>query len=119
MPPIYTNPKIDYSLVQKYWSGGTQNLQAPYPWYPSGDKPGTATVYYARMLLDALTNDDRRHELRRVWRFYKKHLNGQEYWRSVSYWMLVEACYRLYEVLPYSLLCQHLKTPNGPAQWTI
>src|SRR5574343_1305318 len=105
----YKRFTIDYTLVNKYWSGATQKLQAPYPWYPVGGNPGTSTVFYARMLLDALTNDERRPEFRRVWRFYKKHIDGEEYWRSVSYWMLVEACYRLHEVLPYSLICQHLK----------
>lgn len=97
---------MDYELVQKYLSG--ERPAMPHPWHPDNDREGTTTLHYVRMLLDALAGDDRRTELRKLWRLYKIHQKPNDQWRNATFFMLVSACFNYCDLLPYALLVAHL-----------
>lgn len=101
---------MDYQLVQKYLSGERPIL--PHPWHADDNREGTSTLGYVRMLLDALSGDSRRTELRRLLRLYRIHQRPNDQWKNATFFMLVSACYNFCDTMPYSLLERSL----GPAK---
>jgi len=101
----------EYLLVQKYLTPDRRD--SPLPWHPTEFHTGTSTEHYALMLLNALAGDERRTELRRVFRLYKCHQKAGDNWKNATYYMLIEACWEFHDILPYSLLIEHLGHVNG------
>lgn len=99
---------MDMALVMEYTPAVRPSM--PYPWQPYHDRNGgVSTVHYARMVLDALAGDDRRKDLRRLYRMYIEYVKSGDLWRNASYYMLVEALYRLYDLFPLELLNKYLQ----------
>ncbi len=102
---------FSYRLVQLYLKPDKRPM--PYPWHPTDVREGTSTLFYARMLLDALSGDDRRTDLRKVYRIFQNHQKEGDAWKDASYRMLAEICHDHCDVLPYDLIRKYLIGPEG------
>ena len=101
-----------FYLVQKYLKPESERHNVPLPWYPMNDRQGTTTIDYARLLLDALAGDERRKDIRKLYRLFQTHRRIGGHWKNPSYHMLVEACWEHHRTLPFWLLHANLKTPT-------
>ena len=106
----------DTEILRRYLN--IETPEGPHPWYGGGHCAGTSTYHYAKTVLDALAGDDRRKDVRRVYRLFKKHQQKNDQWRVPTYKMLVYACYQLYPLFPFPLLKKYLGEPKLQDIWT-
>jgi hypothetical protein len=98
-------------LVQNYLPRWKPKF--PLPWHnhdisaqnyggvPHDDsRPHLTTERYARLMLDALAGDDRRKDLRRVYRFQLKHGGPSGPWQVTAHHCIIEAVRRYSAILP-------------------
>lgn len=106
--------------VRRYLHKGKPKL--PLPWHnhdlrtlnqgrrpKDPSRPHLTTERYARIMLDALAGDDRRAELRRVYRFYKCHTRPLDVWQTDCHWALIECVREYSKVLPPHLFLDYPK----------
>lgn len=74
------------------------------------------TEDYARILLDVLAGDERRSDLRRMYRFFLVHDKPNDGLRQTARWMLIEALKQYWHVFPaYRVaVLRNSKTLKGP-----
>ena len=91
--------------------------ERPLPWhnhdnrYP--DRPHVKTEQYARYILDALAGDERRSDLRHVYRFFMTHQKPAATWHVTARWALIEAVKRYMYVLPPQRINDYLASKGA------